>query len=57
MSSQFEPNYAGYRQKVIESFSRQEVMKTVNASILKFSLRYLQLHRNINLSLTSLWPI
>jgi len=34
MSSQFEPNYDGYRQKVIESFNRQDIMKTVNASIL-----------------------
>ena len=34
MSSQFEPSDTGYKEKVIESFNRQEVMKTVNASIL-----------------------
>lgn len=34
MSSQFEPSDAGYKDKVIESFNRQEVMKTVKASIL-----------------------
>lgn len=34
MSSQFEPSDPGYKDKVIDSFNRQEVMKTVNASIL-----------------------
>ena len=34
MSAQFEPSHAGYKERVIESFNRQEVMKTVNASIL-----------------------
>ena len=33
MSSQFEPKDAGYKEKVIESFERQEVMKTLNASV------------------------
>jgi len=33
MALQFEPNDPGYKEKVIESFNRQEVMKTVNASI------------------------
>ena len=33
MSSQFEPKDAGYKEKVIESFKRQEVMKTLNASV------------------------
>ncbi|MEA3359456.1 MAG: PaaI family thioesterase [Thermodesulfobacteriota bacterium] len=33
MSSQFKPS-VGYKEKVIESFNRQEVMKTINASIL-----------------------
>ena len=33
MNSQFEPKDAGYKEKVIESFKRQEVMKTLNASV------------------------
>ena len=33
MSSQFKPG-AGYKEKVIESFNRQGMMKTINASIL-----------------------
>ena len=33
MSSQFKPG-TGYKEKIIESFSRQGVMKTLNASIL-----------------------
>ena len=33
MSSQFEPKDVGYKEKVIESFERQEVMKTLNASV------------------------
>ena len=33
MSSQFKPS-AGYKEKVIESFNRQGMMKTINASIL-----------------------
>ncbi len=33
MSPQFEPKDAGYKEKVIESFERQEVMKTLNASV------------------------
>ncbi len=33
MSSQFEPKDTGYKEKVIESFERQEVMKTLNASV------------------------
>ena len=33
MSSQFEPKDAGYKNKVIESFERQEVMKTLNVSV------------------------
>ena len=33
MSLQFEPKDAGYKEKVIESFERQEVMKTLNASV------------------------
>ncbi len=33
MSSQFVPCDARYKEKVIESFNKQEVMKTVNASI------------------------
>ena len=33
MSSQFKP-WAGYKKKVIESFNRQAMMKTINASIL-----------------------
>ena len=33
MSSQFKPG-AGYKEKVIESFNRQEMMKTIHASIL-----------------------
>ena len=33
MNSQFEPKDAGYKEKVIESFERQEVMKTLNASV------------------------
>ena len=33
MSSQFEPVNAGYKERVIESFNRQEVMKTIKASI------------------------
>ena len=33
MSSQFEPKDARYKEKVIESFERQEVMKTLNASV------------------------
>lgn len=36
MSSQFKPS-AGYKEKVIESFNRQGVMKTINASI--FAIR------------------
>lgn len=34
MNSQFEASDAGYEEKVIESFNRQEVMKTISASIL-----------------------
>ncbi len=33
MSSQFEPQDAGYKEKVIESFQRQEAMHTLNVSI------------------------
>ena len=33
MSSQFKPS-AGYKEKIIESFNRQGMMKTINASIL-----------------------
>ena len=33
MSSQFKPD-AGYEEKIAESFNRQDVMKTINASIL-----------------------
>ena len=33
MSSKFKP-HAGYEEKVTESFNRQDVMKTINASIL-----------------------
>jgi len=33
MNSQFKPS-AGYKEKVIESFDRQGMMKTINASIL-----------------------
>ena len=33
MSSQFKPS-TGYKERVIESFSRQGMMKTINASIL-----------------------
>ena len=34
MSSQFKPSNAGFEERVTESFNRQEIMKTVNASIL-----------------------
>ncbi len=34
MKSQFEPSDEGYEAKVRESFNRQEIMKTVNVSIL-----------------------
>lgn len=34
MSLNFEPSDAGYRDKVVESFNKQGVMKSVNASIL-----------------------
>jgi len=34
MEEQFKPSDDGYEAKVRESFSRQEIMKTVNASIL-----------------------
>jgi len=34
MTLQFKPRDAGYKEKIIESFNRQGVMKTVNASIL-----------------------
>ena len=34
MSLQFEPSDAGFKDRVIESFNRQEVMKTLKASIL-----------------------
>lgn len=34
MKSQFKPSDDGYEAKVRESFNRQEIMKTVNASIL-----------------------
>jgi len=33
MSSQFKPK-SGYKEKVIDSFNRQGMMKTINASIL-----------------------
>jgi len=36
MSSQFKPS-AGYKEKIIESFNRQGMMKTINASI--FAIR------------------
>lgn len=34
MNSQFEPSDPAYKEKVMESFNRQKVMKTVNASII-----------------------
>ena len=34
MESQFKPSDDGYEAKVRDSFNRQEIMKTVNASIL-----------------------
>lgn len=34
MSSRFEPADPAYKEKIMESFNRQEVMKTVGASIL-----------------------
>ena len=34
MGSQFQPSDTGYKKRVIESFNRQEVMKTLKASIL-----------------------
>jgi acyl-coenzyme A thioesterase PaaI-like protein len=33
MSSQFKPS-AGYKEKIMENFNRQGMMKTINASIL-----------------------
>jgi hypothetical protein len=33
MDSQFEPSNAGCRERVIESFNRQGVMKTIKAAI------------------------
>jgi uncharacterized protein (TIGR00369 family) len=33
MNSQFKPSDAGFKQRVIESFNRQEVMQTVKASL------------------------
>ena len=34
MTTQFEPSDPAYKKKVIESFGRQEVMKTMNASLI-----------------------
>ncbi|MCP4370770.1 MAG: hypothetical protein GY797_22050 [Deltaproteobacteria bacterium] len=34
MHSQFQPDSPKYKENVIANFNRQEVMKTVNASIL-----------------------
>ncbi len=34
MNPQYKPSDTGYKEKVIESFNRQGMMKTINASIL-----------------------
>ena len=52
MSSQFEPSDSGYKEKVIESFSRQEVMKTVNASIITIGPGVIELEFPYQSSLT-----
>ena len=52
MSSQFKPGDAGYKEKVIESFNRQEVMKTVNASILNIRPGEIELEFPFQASLT-----
>ena len=52
MNSQFEPSDAGYKEKVIESFNRQEVMKTVNASILNIRPGEIELEFPFQASLT-----
>ncbi|MFC1664639.1 PaaI family thioesterase [Pseudomonadota bacterium] len=34
MQAQFKPQFEGYKERVIDSFNRQALMKTINASIL-----------------------
>ena len=52
LSSQFEPNTSKYKDRVIASFNRQEIMKTVNASILAISPGVIELKFPYQSSLT-----
>ncbi len=52
MSSQLEPSNAGYKERVRESFNRQEVMKTIKASIVALRPGEVELEFPYQLNLT-----
>ena len=52
MDSRFEPTNPGYRERVVENFSRQGVMDTVNATILDISPGIVELEFPHHASLT-----
>ena len=52
MDSQFKPSDSGYKQKVIDSFNRQELMKTINTSIIDIRPGEIELEIPYQLPLT-----
>jgi len=52
MTTQFEPSDPAYKEKVIESFGRQEVMKTMNASLIAVRPGEVELELPYQVSLT-----
>ena len=52
MDSQFEPSNAGYKERVIESFNRQGLMKTIKASVVAVRPGEVELEFPYQLNLT-----